>query len=113
MADKWVAVGEIKYGDKDAKSKADAKYFQGGDVVSGLDKETMDRLIESGSVIKAQDYERREAPEGESDLEVQYREVLKAKDNEIAELRAKLADAEEKQNTPAGGQGAQTPAAKK
>ena len=102
MADKWIATSMIRYLPDDAESRRELVIFQPGDEVKDVPKVHMDRLIELGSVVRKSELERREAPEGESDLEKEYQAKLDDKDAEIASLKAKLADAEKARNTPQG-----------
>jgi hypothetical protein len=100
QSDKLVATSQIRWAPEGAESRSEMKVFEPGDTVTGLPKEDLDRLLEIGSVMKASDLEKRAAPEGTSELEARYTQAIKDRDDEIVALKAKLAAAEEKQNSP-------------
>ena len=91
MADKYVANSTIKHADR-ADEKSNVRTFSEGDTVSGLPKEQMERLIETGAVVKVKDYDdgssRRMAPGVPSDLEKEVQD----RDMRIEELEAKVAE---------------------
>jgi 3-methyladenine DNA glycosylase/8-oxoguanine DNA glycosylase len=110
MAETMVAASNIQHGD----DKGNVKEFEVGDRVTGLPDDVMEELVENGSVVPKKELERREAPGTPSDLEEKLNADIKARDDEIAELKKKLAAAEKKANTPTTPQqGQQTPPANK
>jgi len=100
MADKWIATSQIRYLPIGSKDRSELKVFEPGEEVTNVPKEYMDRLVEVGSVAKSSELNKREAPEGESDLEKDLRKQVAERDAEIASLKQKLEAAEAKQNAP-------------
>lgn len=86
MAEKMVALSDIRHGTDDG-----IKTFRRGETVTGLDKDTMQTLIESGSVGEEKELpERRQAPGEPSEMEQQLHRDLADRDAEIVELRRQL-----------------------
>ena len=103
MTDRMVATATIPVQQGDSLEDG-FKTFQPGDTVTGVDKDTMDRLIEIGAVEPKEVFEeRREAPAGASAMEEQYAVELKKRDDEIASLRAQLEDANKAKQTAGSG----------
>jgi hypothetical protein len=103
VADKYIAQGMIRWGPKD-KAEKDGKaalvVFYDGDEVKGPDEDEMQQLIDAGAVVKQSDLDKRQAPG--SDMEEEYRKQIAARDDEIAELKTRLAAAEANKGSQAG-----------
>lgn len=103
MADSYIAQGMIRWGPKDkitevVKNGGNPKdavvVFYDGDVVTGPDEDEMKELLEAGAVVKRSDLERRQAPEGASDMEEGLRKAIAERDEKIAQLQARVAELE-------------------
>jgi hypothetical protein len=86
---KWVALTDIRHG----VNAEEVKEFRRGETVTGLPKETMETLRDTGAIgVQEELPERREAPEGASELEQELKAELQKRDTKIAELTAEVAD---------------------
>jgi len=89
----YKALTVIKHG----KDNGDRVELQPGETVTGLDKETMQRLLDAGAIAKQEEWERLNAPTREgSEIENELRGQLADQEKEIMKLRAALAAAEKK-----------------
>jgi hypothetical protein len=99
VADKWIARGRIEHG---AGSGDNARMvsFQPGDEVKGLNDDEMQSLIEAGAVVKQSDLEKREAPSGPSEMENDLRKQVAERNDEIVQLKARIAELETAKASP-------------
>jgi len=100
MADNWIATSTIHHGEGEQ-----VKSFDPGEEVKGLPDDVMKRYIEIGTVQKPSVLRRREAPGEPSEEEKGLKKALQERDEEIAALRAELANA---QGSREANKGAQT-----
>lgn len=90
----YVAVTVVRHG----LENGERKEFQPGEPITGLPKEAMENLLAAEAIAKKEDWDRLNAPSGPSSSEVEdnLRQELSSRDEEIAKLKAALAEAEKK-----------------